>query len=68
MDSSSGGDDSKSAARTRSPSTLADRRLLFEKRIALFAVLAALPGMAFGTILIWTQRMDARRQDLAHRA
>jgi len=29
-------------------------RLLFEKRIALFAVLAALPGLAFGTILIWT--------------
>src|SRR5271165_5688341 len=29
-------------------------RLLFEKRIALFAVLAALPGIAFGTTLIWT--------------
>jgi len=29
-------------------------RLLFEKRIALFAVLAALPGVAFGTVLIWT--------------
>jgi len=29
-------------------------RLLFEKRIALFAVLAALPGVAFGTTLIWT--------------
>ena len=29
-------------------------RLLFEKRIALFAILAALPGVAFGTILIWT--------------
>ena len=29
-------------------------RLLYEKRIALFAFLAALPGMAFGTVLIWT--------------
>jgi len=29
-------------------------RLLFEKRIAFFAVLAALPGVAFGTTLIWT--------------
>src|SRR5271166_3457612 len=29
-------------------------KLLFEKRIALYAVLAALPGVAFGTILIWT--------------
>ena len=28
-------------------------RLLFEKRIALFAVLAALPGVTLGTILIW---------------
>ena len=53
MDSSSGGD-SKSAART--PRARSRRsRLLFEKRIALFAVLAALPGIAFGTILIWTQ-------------
>src|SRR5664279_4382455 len=52
MDSSSGGD-SKSPART--PRTRSRRsRLLFEKRIALFAVLAALPGIAFGTILIWT--------------
>ncbi len=52
MESSSGGD-SKSAARTpRARSRSA--RLLFEKRIALFAVLAALPGIAFGTILIWT--------------
>jgi two-component system, NtrC family, nitrogen regulation sensor histidine kinase NtrY len=53
MDSSSGGD-SKSAART--PRARSRRsRLLFEKRIALFAILAALPGIAFGTILIWTQ-------------
>ena len=28
-------------------------KLLYEKRIALFAILAALPGIAFGTILIW---------------
>ncbi|MGA3315645.1 MAG: ATP-binding protein [Candidatus Korobacteraceae bacterium] len=53
MDSSSGGG-SKSAART--PRARSRRsRLLFEKRIALFAVLAALPGIAFGTILLWTQ-------------
>ena len=52
MDSSSGGD-SKSAART--PRSRSRRsRLLFEKRIALFAILAALPGIAFGTTLIWT--------------
>jgi len=53
MDSSSGGD-SKSAARTLRARSRRSR-LLFEKRIALFAVLAALPGIAFGTILIWTQ-------------
>ncbi len=29
-------------------------KLLFEKRIAFFAVLAALPGVAIGTTLIWT--------------
>ena len=29
-------------------------RLLYEKRIALFAILAALPGVVFGTTLIWT--------------
>jgi two-component system, NtrC family, nitrogen regulation sensor histidine kinase NtrY len=28
--------------------------LLYEKRIALFAILAALPGVAFATVLIWT--------------
>ena len=28
-------------------------RLLYEKRIALFAILAALPGVVFGTVLIW---------------
>ena len=52
MDSSSGSDP-KSAART-SRARSRRSRLLFEKRIALFAVLAALPGIAFGTILIWT--------------
>ena len=30
-------------------------RLLYEKRIVLFAILAALPGVAFGTSLIWTR-------------
>ena len=29
-------------------------KLLFEKRVAFYAVLAALPGVAFGTTLIWT--------------
>ncbi len=29
-------------------------RLLYERRIALFAILAALPGMTFATALIWT--------------
>jgi two-component system, NtrC family, nitrogen regulation sensor histidine kinase NtrY len=54
MDSSSGGD-SKSAART--PRARSRRsRLLFERRVALFAVLAALPGIAFGTILIWSHQ------------
>jgi two-component system nitrogen regulation sensor histidine kinase NtrY len=30
-------------------------RLIFERRIAIFAVLAALPGVVIATILIWTQ-------------
>jgi two-component system nitrogen regulation sensor histidine kinase NtrY len=30
-------------------------RLIFERRIAIFAVLAALPGVAIGTTLIWLQ-------------
>ena len=30
-------------------------RLIFERRIAIYAVLAALPGIAFGTTLIWLQ-------------
>ena len=46
----------------RRPHVLHDRetrpqkrfRLLYEKRIWLFAFLASLPGMAFGTSLIWT--------------
>ncbi|HUI84015.1 MAG TPA: ATP-binding protein [Candidatus Binatia bacterium] len=29
-------------------------KLLYEKRIALFAILAAVPGVGFGTVLIWT--------------
>ncbi len=52
MDSSSGSV-SKTAARTGRARFKASR-LLYEKRIVLFAVLAALPGMAFGTALIWT--------------
>ncbi len=44
---------SKPAAQT--PSVRTHRfRLLYEKRIVLFAILAALPGVAFGTTLIWT--------------
>jgi nitrogen fixation/metabolism regulation signal transduction histidine kinase len=37
-------------------------RLFFERRIAIFAVLAALPGIALATILIWLQpwARDAR--------
>jgi len=63
MDSSSGGD-SKPPALTSTdaghdaggaPRVRRRRfRLLFEKRIALFAILAALPGVTFGTVLIWT--------------
>ncbi len=30
-------------------------RLIFERRIAIYAVLAALPGIVFGTTLIWMQ-------------
>ena len=29
-------------------------KLLYEKRVTLFAILAALPGIGFGTTLIWT--------------
>lgn len=52
MDSSSGGQTKPATQTTRRPVRLS--RLLFEKRIALLAVLAALPGIAFGTALIWT--------------
>jgi nitrogen fixation/metabolism regulation signal transduction histidine kinase len=69
MDSSSGGDsnpigpsgansaldgDLKPAPPTVTPRTRSFR-LLYEKRILLFAILAALPGVAFGTTLIWTR-------------
>ena len=52
MVSSSGGQP-KPAARTPHV-RLRPSQLLFEKRIAFFAVFAALPGVAVGTILIWT--------------
>jgi two-component system, NtrC family, nitrogen regulation sensor histidine kinase NtrY len=69
MDSSSGGDSNpigpsgpspaldgelKPATRPSTPRTRRFR-LLYEKRILLFAILAALPGVAFGTTLIWTR-------------
>jgi len=69
MDSSSGGDSNpigpsgansaldgggKPAAR-KPPTRTGHFKLLYEKRIALFAILAALPGVAFGTSLIWTR-------------
>jgi len=66
MDSSSGGDPKPPASSSTDPahdggvavkiSRPRHRRfrLLFEKRIAVFAILAALPGVAFGTVLIWT--------------
>ncbi|HTU57967.1 MAG TPA: hypothetical protein VMF89_06030, partial [Polyangiales bacterium] len=43
-------------APAKSESTLHGKhfRLLYEKRIALFAILASLPGIGFGTALIWT--------------
>src|SRR5271169_1193489 len=53
MDSSSG-----SGYRERNRSArehFKRRRLLYERRIAIFAVLAALPGIAIATSLIWTQ-------------
>jgi nitrogen fixation/metabolism regulation signal transduction histidine kinase len=66
MDSSSGGDPysavssgpkltrSEESGRHHPPQRQRRFRPLYEKRIALFAVLAALPGVAFGTALIWT--------------
>ena len=47
---SSSSNDGKSSGRTRRARFRATR-LLFEKRIALFAVLAALPGICLGTIV-----------------
>ncbi|MGB8888372.1 MAG: ATP-binding protein [Candidatus Korobacteraceae bacterium] len=70
MDSSSGGDYSNpigasgvspapdgelKPATTTAPPRTRPFRLLYEKRIVLFAILAALPGVAFGTTLIWTR-------------
>ena len=66
MDSSPGGEpkppvpSSRSSALDGDPATRVQRpprrrhRLLYEKRIILFAILAALPGIIFGTALIWT--------------
>src|SRR5689334_17422252 len=53
MGSSSGGDPFRPAPRTVKAHFKASK-LLYERRIALFAVLAALPGVVFGTTLIWT--------------
>jgi nitrogen fixation/metabolism regulation signal transduction histidine kinase len=53
MDSSSG-----SGYRERDRSAgerFKHRRLIYERRIALFAVLAALPGVVLGTVLVWIQ-------------
>jgi two-component system nitrogen regulation sensor histidine kinase NtrY len=66
MDSSSGGDAQPPASPISRAASAVDSdapishprqrqfRLLYEKRIALFSILAALPGLTFGTILIWT--------------
>jgi two-component system nitrogen regulation sensor histidine kinase NtrY len=51
MDSNAG-DESKLLARTRR-TPRRSTRVLYEKRIAFFAVLAALPGVVTGTVLIW---------------
>src|SRR6516164_4383396 len=53
MDSSSG-----SGYRRRDRSTgeqFKTHRLIYERRMALFAVLAALPGVVLGTVLVWVQ-------------
>ena len=52
MVSSSGGEPKPASSTPHTPFRAS--KLLFEKRIALFAVLAALPGLGFGTALIWT--------------
>ena len=51
MDSSSG---SGYRQRDRSTGQFRRHRLLYERRIAIFAVLAALPGIVIATTLIWT--------------
>jgi nitrogen fixation/metabolism regulation signal transduction histidine kinase len=51
MDSSSG---SGYRQRDRSSEQFRRHRLLYERRIAIFAVLAALPSVVIATILIWT--------------
>ncbi len=78
MDSSSGGDSSspvssspklshgEDSGRYHPPQRRRRFRPLYEKRIALFAILAALPGVAFGTVLIWTHDWSAGHQDLPH--
>ncbi|MFZ0793861.1 MAG: ATP-binding protein [Candidatus Korobacteraceae bacterium] len=45
---------SEDSGRYHPPERRRGFRLLYEKRIALFAILAALPGVTFGTVLIWT--------------
>jgi len=50
MDSSSG---SGYRRRDRSSEQFKRHRLLYERRIAIFAVVAALPGVVIATILIW---------------
>ncbi len=53
MDSSSG---SGYRQRDRNASEQFKRhRLIYERRIAIYAVIAALPGMALGTTLVWVQ-------------
>jgi nitrogen fixation/metabolism regulation signal transduction histidine kinase len=51
MDSSSG---SGYRQRDRGREQFRRHRLLYERRIAIFAVLAALPGVVIATIMIWT--------------
>ena len=51
MDSSSG---SGYRQRDRGSEQFRHHRLLYERRIAIFAVLAALPGIVIATIMIWT--------------
>ena len=51
MDSSSG---SGYRQRGRSSEQFRRHRLLYERRIAIFAVLAALPGVVIATVMIWT--------------